>query len=272
MKDCREIVESAIHGFRGGVAVREQPDGSCTVTAPFVTVGGDPVHVYVMRQGDDLVLSDEGEILGRVFSYNLKRERENARYIQDIARTFRIYEEAGALLRTTSKSDLGSALLEFINALQLVAGLEVRKRMQTVQRFEVTVRFQLRADRAPIDASWFPEFLGKAGRTDFASVDHTRVFAALGTVRHGEGEMIRHAKQKLFGYYMLQDQRYAADSRGITPIAIFDETKSWPREVMELIDHLADARFAWPSEKEEVKSILVEHGEPAGGLDWQPDE
>jgi len=60
--ECKALLDDYVHWLRDKSAVRSV-DGVCEITTPFLDRHNDHLQMYIKREGDELILTDDGYIL-----------------------------------------------------------------------------------------------------------------------------------------------------------------------------------------------------------------
>lgn len=105
------------------------PDGKRLVAVtPFVHLDGDPVEVFVEQRGEQLVITDLGQTVARLYRDRVPLNtawREQA--IRTIRATFEVESDDGALVAYAQPSALLSRISAFVSAVLMISSLTFRE-------------------------------------------------------------------------------------------------------------------------------------------------
>lgn len=147
MTDCNselrhEFSDALSQDFRA-----EEVDGDCRVVLPLYKPDGDPVVLYIIEDGDEYVITDEGYTHGALFNSGVNLDttkRENR--LQAAAERFNL-EEAKSEVRARARSgELGSRIWDTAQAAQWIGFLQYTKKPHSPSYFKEKVAAFLKSE------------------------------------------------------------------------------------------------------------------------------
>lgn len=140
MTNCEDLVWPALKSaFEEGVSISDE-DGECRITVPFERADRDAITLWIQEQGDEYVITDEGETYGYLYLSNINLDQ--ARREKRLSSTKKRYNLDSAKYEvklTTDKENLGFRLLDAIQAVQSVSYLAYTRRKYTQTDFKEDV-------------------------------------------------------------------------------------------------------------------------------------
>lgn len=118
--ECDNIVESYISWLRSGFSA-ECLEAACELTTPFLDRHNDHLQVYAERRGDEIILSDDGYVLGDLQASGLELTTEKRRAVLDATLNgFGVKSDQGCLVVEASDRNLGQRVHALIQAMLAV--------------------------------------------------------------------------------------------------------------------------------------------------------
>lgn len=137
MTDCEDLVWPALKSaFEEGVSISDE-DGECRITVPFERADRDAITLWIQEQGDEYVITDEGETYGYLYLSNINLDQ--SRREKRLSSTKKRYELDSAKYEvklTTDEENLGFRLLDAIQAVQSISYLAYTRRQYTQTDFK----------------------------------------------------------------------------------------------------------------------------------------
>lgn len=140
MTDCEDLIRPAIDSaLDEGIHISDD-QGDCRVTVPFERSDRDAVTLWVVQNGDTYHITDEGETYGMLYlsNINLDQERRSKR-LQTIKERFNLDEAKHEISLTADEPELGSRLLDAIQAVQSISYLAWTRQKYTYTDFRSDV-------------------------------------------------------------------------------------------------------------------------------------
>jgi len=136
MTDCKDLVWPPLDSaFEEGVTVTQE-GGECQITVPFERADRDAITLWIRREGEKYVITDEGETYGYLYlsNINLDQSRREKR-LSSTKQRFDLDSAKYEVKLTTSEEKLGHRLLDAIQAVQSISYLSYTRRQYTQTDF-----------------------------------------------------------------------------------------------------------------------------------------
>ena len=159
--DCRSLADAYLAWLRDKITVTDV-NGVCEITTPFLDRHNDQLQIYVVRQGDQLHLTDDGYIIGDLESSGCLLNTPRRRGLLDtLLNGFGVREENGELIVEGNERDFPKKKHALIQAMLAVNDMFVMaKHHVTHLFFEDVERF---LDEREVRYSPNVEFTGRSG-------------------------------------------------------------------------------------------------------------
>lgn len=168
-RDCIELVDEYVNWLREQIKVSEI-NGACEITTPFLDRHNDFLQIYLFKEGDKYVLSDDGYILSdlRMSGVDINTEKRLS-ILQTILQGFGVKQNGFELQVRSSKRDLALHKHSLLQAMLAVNDLFMVAQPRVASFFLEDVEQYLRLNKV----RFIPKvsFIGKSGYShnfDFA--------------------------------------------------------------------------------------------------------
>ncbi|NQU21721.1 MAG: DUF1828 domain-containing protein [Candidatus Nealsonbacteria bacterium] len=159
--DCNGLVDAYLAWVRDKITVADV-DGICEITTPFLDRHNDRLQIYVVRQGDQLRLTDDGYIIGDLESSGCPLDTQRRReLLNTVLNGFGVREENGELFVESDERDFPKRKHALVQAMLAVNDMFMTARQRVTQFFFEDVERFL-AER---EVRYSPnvEFTGRSG-------------------------------------------------------------------------------------------------------------
>lgn len=154
MKTLSQLVDDYAHWIRRGTAV-EQVGDYCWITTPFLDWKNDHIQVYAKRDGEYLVLTDDGHACAEILT---SPER-----IKSVVPGFGVSLVGGELVTRATDADFPQRLQSLVLVILFVGADARRKSRNTKQDPPDTLPLNLAARCLRVPARWLRDEI-EAGR------------------------------------------------------------------------------------------------------------
>jgi hypothetical protein len=137
MTNCEDLVWPALKSaFEEGVSISDE-DGECRITVPFERSDRDAITLWIRQEGNDYVITDEGETYGYLYlsNINLDQSRREKR-LSSTKQRYELDRAKYEVKLTTDRENLGYRLLDAIQAVQSISHLAYTRRQYTQTEFK----------------------------------------------------------------------------------------------------------------------------------------
>lgn len=140
MTKCSELVRpQLIEAFDTGLSIDADRE-DCRVTLPFERSDGDAIRLWVVQNGDQYTITDEGETYGLLYLSNINLDQERrANRVKTIQERYSLDQAKQEVKATVSKDELGQRILEVGQAVQSISHLTYTRRQYTQTDFRADV-------------------------------------------------------------------------------------------------------------------------------------
>lgn len=141
----KDIINSALAQYPQWISMQQKYvwiDNVCHITTPFSYDDGDMVEVFIKLYDHDILLSDDGAIMERLFL----RGVDGYKKIDDISKTvsyFNVEFLNGEIIKRVDIKDFSLALHSFIQALLFASGYVITSKRYSKSKFINEVSFYL---------------------------------------------------------------------------------------------------------------------------------
>ena len=140
MTDCEELIRPAIDSALDDGIYISADQGDCRVTVPFERSDRDSVTLWIVQKGETYHITDEGETYGMLYLSNINLDQERrANRLQTIKERFKLENAKYEVSLTAEESELGSRLLDAIQAVQSISYLAWTRQKYTYTDFRSDV-------------------------------------------------------------------------------------------------------------------------------------
>lgn len=151
INECSSLVDSALAKLRSDFAVSTE-DGGCRVVAPILRRDGDPFEVLVRVEGDQFVVSDEGDTFDYLQLSGIKTRKNRAleRLVSEIRSAHEVtFEQGAVVVRAEDIESVGSAIVRAIAAMSDISQFELTRREAPPRTFDALVEGELVGQNVP---------------------------------------------------------------------------------------------------------------------------
>lgn len=251
-RECNRLIGEYVSWLRGGLEA-EVVGGACELTTPFLDRHNDHLQVYAERVGDQIVLSDDGYILGDLEASGLEINTPKRRQaLQTMLNGVGVQERDGRLYIEASERTLGQRTHALVQAMISVNDMFVMAQSRVASFFWEDVRGFLDAH----DVRFSPR-VKLAGRSGF---DHGIDF--LIPASRGRPERIVQAinqpsKNTITAYlFTLNDTRQAREQESRAYAFLNDAERAVPGDVVEALEAYEVVPAPW-SDRERFAEELA---------------
>ena len=148
LKECNSLIDEYLTWLREQITVSEL-DGACEITTPFLDRHNDYLQLYVLRDGDQYIFSDDGYILSdlRMSGVEINTEkRQNA--LNTMLRGFGVENKNGVLQVRASKKKLAHKKHSMLQAMLAVNDLFLVAQSRVLSFFVEDVEQYLNLNKA----------------------------------------------------------------------------------------------------------------------------
>ncbi|QRG24152.1 DUF1828 domain protein [Halorubrum virus Humcor1] len=118
----------------------EADSEDCRVTLPLERSDGDAIRLWVVQNGDQYTITDEGETYGLLYLSNINLDQERrANRVNTIQERYSLDQAKQEVKTTASADELGQRILEVGQAVQSISHLTFTRRQYTQTDFRADV-------------------------------------------------------------------------------------------------------------------------------------
>jgi hypothetical protein len=202
MTTAATLEKALCAAFCQAITVNPVPCG-LAVSTGFADASGDPIGFYVIADGDNYHLEDDGEYLSQLIAVGIDIEKgQRQQLLESILQTAgAIWDHESYEIKTGTfeETELSSKIVQFLSALMRIRDLELLTRdfIRSTFREDATAaimeRFSAVAnvdERKPVSAT-FPDFLPDLVIRPKREGRNTAIFLATNPVPFQEAELLR---------------------------------------------------------------------------------
>ncbi|MGE5328243.1 MAG: DUF1828 domain-containing protein [Deltaproteobacteria bacterium] len=125
MLTCVDYVQNYLSWLKGSFVVESCNDKYCHIITPFLRESHDHIEVFIEKQGDDIILTDDGTTFEYLFLNGIDINTPTRKqYISSISkRTNTIFDDCEIKSYVDYSNNFGIAFSNFINAIVSVSNL-----------------------------------------------------------------------------------------------------------------------------------------------------
>jgi hypothetical protein len=140
MTNCSELIRPRLtEAFESGLLI-EADQNDCRVTLPLERSDGDAIRLWVVKNGDNYKITDEGETYGLLYLSNINLDQERrANRVKTIEERYSLDQAKEEVKATASEDELGKRILEVGQAVHSISHLTFTRRQYTQTDFRADV-------------------------------------------------------------------------------------------------------------------------------------
>lgn len=189
---CKEAISKYLDLMQNGFSCNEAGEGRLQLITPFLHPDHDNIEVYVKDKGKTVTVHDYGETLRRldIIGLDVNSSDRVGFQVDQIAKSYDVIIENGVLLKTGSKTDVGSMIFDLISVSQYVSSLAFGGRSYQPLTFNTQVDRLLDRNRLSFTRDFKQESMvsGKIFTIDFRVVtDHRTSYVQVQDARSEAG-------------------------------------------------------------------------------------
>jgi len=241
MTDCEDIVWPALDSaFKEGVTITSE-EGECHVTVPFERADRDAISLWIRREGENYVVSDEGETYGYLYlsNINLDQSRREKR-LQSTKQRFNLDSAKYEVKLTAEKERLGARLLDAIQAVQSISYLSYTRRQYTQTDFRNEVGSYLDDEGYHYERNIDIDGDSEPHRVDFHVQNGKPTYL---DAIHAEDVSTSHSMAERTAFKWVDIQAGTPDVTTIT--VLDDETGEYDERTVRILSNYSDEYIPW---------------------------
>lgn len=254
---CEKAVEQLIASVRSGFETYPA-DGGCVIATPFAYPDLASIEIYVREQGDQYVLSDEGETLNMLFVNGLSIEAGGTlvEEAKRVARSHGVTLDDSVVVTRATAEELGYASARLVNAMQALGYLLYKRRHNSRVRFDEEVEELLLENEVPYRPNY--QVHGKANTHRFRFFINSDRNVLLEPISASSVGSARR-KAELAAYSCLDIRQ--VESRYRFAVVIDDRRTLWDTvwsdaEARSALETHVDTVLRWEAERAQVVELL----------------
>ena len=203
--------------------------GWSVISTPFIGLFNDSIDIYVKKDGDSILLSDDGETMRSLADIGISVSRSSKRrdWVDAVARTYGIQLDGEELKSSTTIQRFPQAKHKMLSAILAISDLEITSNRNIVSMFQEEVKSFL--DEAGLIYTVGFNATGSSGLEstfDFQIAGKTKE-----TVIKSFGSLgMNNLPSFLFGWSDIKETREAISQKSLLAIAIVDDREKKPKE------------------------------------------
>lgn len=241
MIDCEDLVWPVLaSAFRESTVISED-EGECRVTVPFERADRDAITLWIRQEGDEFVITDEGETYGFLYLSNINLEQ--SRRVKRLKSTRQRYELDSAkyeIKLTTDRENLGFRLLDAIQAVQSISYLAFTRRQYTQTDFRDEVGTYLEDKGYQYERNVEVDGDSKPHRIDFHVHNGKPTYLE---ALHAEDVSTANSVAERIAFKWMDIQAGGPDAMTIS--VLDDESGEYNEETVRILTNYSDKYIPW---------------------------
>ncbi|WP_436900251.1 DUF1828 domain-containing protein [Halovenus halobia] len=241
MTNCKDLVWPALNSaFEESVSITDE-DGECRITVPFERADRDAITLWIRREGEEYVISDEGETYGYLYlsNINLDQSRREKR-LSSTKQRFDLDSAKYEIKLTTSKERLGQRLLDAIQAVQSISYLSYTRRQYTQTDFRDEVGSYLNGKGYHYERNVDVEGDSEPHRVDFHVQNGKPTYL---DALHAEDVSTSHGMAERTAFKWVDIQAGAPEVKTIA--VLDDESGEYDERTVRILSNYSDKYIPW---------------------------
>lgn len=241
MANCEDLVLPALKSaFEQSVSISDD-DGDCRITVPFERADRDAITLWIQKQGDEYVITDEGETYGYLYLSNINLDQ--SRREQRLSSTKKRYGLDSAKYEvklTTDSENLGFRLLDAIQAVQSISYLAYTRRQYTQTDFKEEVGDYLEGKGYQLERNVDVMGDSEPHRVDYHVHSHKPTYL---DALHAEDVSTAKSMAERTAFKWIDIQ---ANNPDVTTISVLDdESGEYNEEAVKILSNYSDRYIPW---------------------------
>lgn len=253
LESCEVLIEEYVNWLREQITVAEVGE-VCEITTPFLDRHNDYLQIYVIKEGDHYILTDDGYILSdlRMSGVDLNTERRQ-RTLLTMLRGFGVENAGGRLQVRATRKDLAQKKHALLQAMLAVNDLFLVAQSRVVSFFVEDVEKFLRLHKVRVVPN--VSVIGRSGYVhhfDFAipASDEApeRFLQAINTP----------SRDNILSYiFAWTDTKDARDPQAQALAFLNDENKSVPQDSIDALKAYNIRPLLWSKREESIEVLAA---------------
>lgn len=241
MTNCEDLVWPALKSaFEENVSISDE-DGECRITVPFERADRDAITLWIRQEGNDYVITDEGETYGYLYlsNINLDQSRREKR-LSSTKQRYNLDSAKYEIKLTTNQENLGYRLLDAIQAVQSISYLAYTRRQYTQTDFKDEVGGYLEGEGYHYERNVDIVGDSEPHRVDFHVHNGKPTYL---DALHAEDVSTAHSMAERTAFKWVDIQAAEPD---VTTIAVLDdESGEYDERTVQILSNYSDRYIPW---------------------------
>lgn len=229
----------------------DEGTGWAVIHTPFIGLFNDSIDIYLRKEGDSILLSDDGETFASLsdIGINVSRSAKRREWLDSILLTYGIANHDGELVTKTTEADFPQAKHNLVSAILSICDLEVTGTKSIVSMFHDDVRRYF----DEISLTYTPGFITRGSSGLESTFDFQIAGKTQETVIKTFGSLnMANLPTFLFGWDDIKATREAVTGKTLHAVAIVDDSeKASKGEYVAALERKNAHYFSWGKRTEE---------------------
>lgn len=254
MTDCEPLIRPALESAFSNEIRISSDQGDCRVEVPFERSDRDAITIWVIEQNNTYRITDEGETYGMLYLSNINLDQERrANRLNNIKSRFDLDSARREVALTASREQLGSRLLDAVQAIQAISYLSYTRQQYTQNDFKTEVGDFLTESGIYYDRN--ADITGASNEhiIDFHIYEQPQPTYLQAIHAENESDSVTMAERT--GFKWTDISKHSPDVRRIS--VLDDESGEYDSRAVHILQEYSDAYVPWSNREQDLTRAIT---------------